>query len=74
MPSKPVEGVVFGRLFTFLPPTRASQFSEQTAIDDRPKPTPSPLNYPAYYLVPTYVKNISVPTHLEVFLTPNYVL
>ena len=33
----------FGRLFTFLPPTRASQFSEEMAIDDRPKPMPSPL-------------------------------
>ena len=50
MPSEPVEDVVFGRLFTFLPPTRASQFSEQTAIDDRSEPMPSPLNYPAYYL------------------------
>ena len=49
MPSELVEGVVFGRLFTFLPPTRASQFSEQMAIDDRPEPMPSPLNYPAYF-------------------------
>ena len=48
MPRKPVVGVIFGRLFTFSPPTRASQLSEQTAIDDRPKPMPSPLNYPAY--------------------------
>ena len=42
-----VEGVVFGRLFTFLPPTRGSQLLEQTAIDNRPKPMSSPLNYPA---------------------------
>ena len=35
IPSKPVEGVVYGRLFTFSPPTRASQFSEQTTIDNR---------------------------------------
>ena len=46
MPSKLVEGVVYGHLFIFSPPTRASQFSEQTAIDDRPKPMPSSLNYP----------------------------
>ena len=37
MPSKPVEGVIYGHLFTFLPPTRASQFLEQTAIVDKPK-------------------------------------
>ena len=29
---------------------RASQFSEQTAIDDRPEPMPSPLNYSSYIL------------------------
>ena len=48
MPLEPVEGVVFGHLFTFLPPMRASQFSEQTAIDDRPELMPSPINCPAY--------------------------
>ena len=26
MPLEPVEGVIFGRPFTFLPPTRVSQF------------------------------------------------
>ena len=46
-PRKLVEGIVFGRLFTFSPPTRASQLLEQMAIDGRPKPMPSPLNYPA---------------------------
>ena len=44
MLSEPVEDVVFGRLFTFLPPTRVSQLRP---IDDRPKPRPSSLNYPA---------------------------
>ena len=48
MPRKPVEGVVFGRLFTFLPPKRVSQLSEQMAIDDRPKPMSSPINNPVY--------------------------
>ena len=47
MPRKPVVGVVYGHLFTFLPPTRAFLLLEQTAIDGRPKPMPSPLNYPA---------------------------
>ena len=41
MPSEPVEGVVFGRLFTFSPPTRASQLRP---IDDRPVSVASPLN------------------------------
>ena len=49
MPWEQVEGAVFSRLFTFSPPKRASQFSDQTAIDDRPGTMPSPLNYPAYY-------------------------
>ena len=44
--SDPIEGVVFIRLFTFSPPTRSSQISEQKAIDDGPKPMPSLLNYP----------------------------
>ena len=44
----PQKGVVYDRLFTFSPPTREFQLSEQTAIDDRPEPMPSPLNYPAY--------------------------
>jgi len=48
MPSEPVEGVIYGCLYTFLPPTRASQFLEQTTVDDRPTPMPSPLNYSAY--------------------------
>jgi len=48
MPSEPVEGVIYGCLYTFLPPTRASQFLEQTTVDDRPAPMPSPLNYPVY--------------------------
>ena len=48
MPLELVEVVVFGRLFKFLPPMRVSQFSEQIAIDDRPKPMPSLLNYPAW--------------------------
>ena len=34
MPRKPVVGVVFGRLFTFSPPTRASQLRP---IDNRPE-------------------------------------
>ena len=46
MPPKPVEGVVFGRLFTFSPPMSASQL---WFIDDRPEPLPSPLKYPAYF-------------------------
>jgi hypothetical protein len=41
MPSKPVEGFVFGRLFTFLPPNRASQLRP---IDNRPVSVASPLN------------------------------
>ena len=41
MPSEPEEGVVFGRLFTFSPPTRASQLRP---IDDRPVSVASPLN------------------------------
>ena len=45
MPRKPVVGVVFGRLFTFLPPTSASQLRP---IDNKPKPMSSPLDYPAY--------------------------
>ena len=49
MPSEPVEGVIFGRLFTILPPTRASQFSKHTVIDDRPEPMLSPLNHHAYF-------------------------
>ena len=55
MSSEPVEGVVYGHLFTFLPPTRASQFSEEMAIDNRPT---SPLNYTAVaggQIMPTYI-------------------
>ena len=48
MPSKLVVDVVLVHLFTFLIPIRVSQFSEKTDIDNRPKPMPSPLDYPAY--------------------------
>ena len=48
MPSEPEEGVVYGHLFTFSPPTRVSQFSQKLTIDNRPEPMPSPLNYPVY--------------------------
>ena len=48
MPTKPVEDVVLGCLFTFSPPTRVSQFSKQTAKDNRANPMPSLLNYSAY--------------------------
>ena len=40
MPSEPVQGVVFGCLFTFLPPIKASQLQP---IDDIPKPMPYAL-------------------------------
>ena len=61
MPRKPVVGAFFGRLFTFLPPTWASQLSEQTAIDYRPEPMTSSLNYPAY----------SPPLRKHIFSTEN---
>ena len=70
MPSEPVEGVIYGRLLTFLPPMRASQFSEKTAIDDRPKLMPSSLDYPAYLGPP--LENIKNVEKLEIkgfFLT-----
>ena len=41
-----VEGVVFGCLFTFSPPTRASQL---WPIDDKPKLMASLANNSAYF-------------------------
>ena len=40
MPSEPVEGVVYGHLFKFLPPTRVSQFSDGDRL------------YPHHYYIP----------------------
>ena len=49
-----VKGVVFSRLFTFLPSMRASKL---LPIDDKPKPMPSPLNYSAYRQLSFVIKN-----------------
>ena len=63
MPSEPVDGDVFGRLLTFLPPTRVSQFAEETAVDDKPNPMPSPLKLPSLHLwkwpYPYYIRSSS---------------
>ena len=61
-------------IFATYEATRASQLSEQMAIDDRPKPMSSPINYPAYpYLLELLIyffikKGLNKLIILDVFL------